>query len=187
MGEKTHETRHAAKSLLAVLATVCAVGLFAYAIIYPIFARTDGHTGKPKCLVNLKQLGMAVKTYLNDYDVHYPLAADWCDALSPYVKRSDVFPCTNLLEARCGYAYNRRLTGFTEQTVNWPVEVVLCYEARGGWNLAGGPELAECRHADGFFLVYVDGHTQALPHMGGLVWNPAYDPDQATGAQGRRK
>ena len=175
-----------ARSIIVGAATTVVVLVVIAAIIWPMFARThcgDGH--KPRCLTNLKSIGLAIKMYVNDNDEAYPPADRWCDALIPYSKNMSDFRCYLLPDARGAFAYNRRLSGVAERSINHPADVVMAFESRPGWDLSGGVELATCRHPEGFFVLYVDGHTQTLDCMSGLHWDPAYEPGQP--AKGRKK
>ena len=53
---------------------VLAVIVIAAAILYPVFARWEHKGGnRVSCQSNLKQIGLALKMYGEDYDEKYPL------------------------------------------------------------------------------------------------------------------
>lgn len=85
--------------------------------------------GRPSCLGNMRQLGLAAMLYARDYDDRLPLA-NWRDPLVPYLERlrqeapairgmpeshrpvHDVFQCPQDATPQTdSYAYNRFLAG----------------------------------------------------------------------------
>ena len=61
---------------------------------------------KSSCLSNLKQQGLGLQQYLQDYDSAYPMASynqgalkfRWADAIQPYVKSRQIFLCPSAPE-----------------------------------------------------------------------------------------
>ena len=120
------------------------IGVFALimlgaAIVFPIVARRNGNPGRiPSCQYNLKQLGIALTQYQQDYDEHYPLLVGvsestaigsssvvppkcygWADALWPYTKSQQIFQCPtqpHKLDTAKPFAPTER--GFTDYWLN---------------------------------------------------------------------
>lgn len=82
-------------TLIELLVVIAIIAILA-AILFPVFIRAKRVAQQNKCLGNLKQIGTALKLYLDDFNDRYPLApAYWgldrapklgeCDATSPSV------------------------------------------------------------------------------------------------------
>lgn len=138
------------------------------------FARAREKAAQTTCLSNVKEICLGIHMYAQDNDERLPLAANWCDATYKYVKNRNVYPCPLLRGERCGYAYNVRVQGLALRQVAHPASTVLCFDATGGWNLAGGAELVAPRHNWGANFGLADGHAKWFAEGGvdGLGWDP---------------
>ena len=65
-------------TLVELLVVMAVIALLA-AMLFPVFASARGAARKSVCLSNLRQLGMAVSLYSQDYDDFYPYGADPSD------------------------------------------------------------------------------------------------------------
>lgn len=71
------------------------------AILFPVFARARENAQRASCQSNLKQIGLGVLQYVQDYDEKFPpLAINvggsdilWFQELQPYAKSTQVFLC----------------------------------------------------------------------------------------------
>lgn len=90
-------------TLIELLVTIAIIALLT-AILFPVFARAREQARKASCQSNLKQLGLAVAMYLQDYDETYPFqnlgyhnadgtTAHWYDGLQPYTRSYQVWIC----------------------------------------------------------------------------------------------
>jgi prepilin-type N-terminal cleavage/methylation domain-containing protein/prepilin-type processing-associated H-X9-DG protein len=96
-------------TLIELLVVIAIIAILA-AILFPVFAKARDRAQQTTCLNNLKQLGVALTTYLSDYDEHYPLSRlpdathtnlgslngttkNWRTALFPYIKSNEVMMC----------------------------------------------------------------------------------------------
>ena len=92
-------------TLLELLVVVAIIAILA-AILFPVFSRARENARRSSCQSNLKQIGMTLLQYSQDYDEiivgHYfkgfegddhPGAYRWMDAIYPYVKSQAVFDC----------------------------------------------------------------------------------------------
>ncbi len=68
-------------TLLELLIVIAILALLA-ALLFPVFARTREKARSGVCLTNLRQIGMAVAEYAQDYDELYPYGADPVDKYS---------------------------------------------------------------------------------------------------------
>jgi len=158
----------------AVLGLVFGTAVMA-AMLLPALAQAKAKAQSINCINNVKQLAIAVRMYANDNEDKFPPAATWCDALLQNVGTDKVFKCpAGDMGKRCHYAYNAKLSGMEEGKID-PNTVVL-FEAEGGWNLSGGPELMlqKPRHARRFIVALADGSVQQMTEarLKDLRWDP---------------
>ncbi len=101
-------------TLIELLVVIAIIAVLA-ALLFPVFATARGKAREITCVSNLRQIGMAMGMYTQDYDGYYPYAADPADknfpvlwnitraemdlvpylheALMPYVKSKALFHC----------------------------------------------------------------------------------------------
>jgi len=99
-------------TLIELLVVIAIISILA-SILFPVFARARESARRASCMSNLKQIGLAVMMYTQDYDGKYPQTeADyginppaevggpwyqhiwyWPQFLYPYVKNQQVFFC----------------------------------------------------------------------------------------------
>ena len=70
---------------LVELLTVIAIIAVLAAILFPVFAKARGKAREVACNANLRQIGLAVKMYTQDYDEAYPYALDPADKYTPSI------------------------------------------------------------------------------------------------------
>ena len=107
-------------TLIELLVVIAIIAILA-AILFPVFARARENARKSTCQNNLKQIGLAVMQYCQDYDEKYVSIYDdglgyaaggrviWADKLQPYIKNRAVFVCpsnSNASDANRGGALN---------------------------------------------------------------------------------
>ena len=91
-------------TLIELLVVIAVIALLA-AILFPVFARARENARRTSCLSNLKQIGLAVMQYVQDYDEKYPSGeltpflggyiggTGWAGDLFPYTKSVQIFKC----------------------------------------------------------------------------------------------
>jgi prepilin-type N-terminal cleavage/methylation domain-containing protein/prepilin-type processing-associated H-X9-DG protein len=88
-------------TLIELLVVVAIIGILA-AILFPVFARARENARKAVCMSNLKQIGLGLMMYVQDFDETYPVSyfagapagkLTWYDVINPYVKNDQVFVC----------------------------------------------------------------------------------------------
>ena len=91
-------------TLIELLVVIAIIALLA-AILFPVFARAREQARRTSCASNLKQLGLGIMQYSQDYDEHMPRGRygdacctgynyeNWSYSVYPYVKSSSLFTC----------------------------------------------------------------------------------------------
>src|SRR5213596_1653099 len=72
-------------TLIELLVVIAIIAVLA-AILFPVFARARESARRATCTSNLRQLGLAVAQYLQDYDERFPSGQNW-HGTSPAVDR----------------------------------------------------------------------------------------------------
>lgn len=91
-------------TLIEVLIVISIIALLA-AILFPVFARARENARRSSCQSNLKQIGLGLVQYTQDYDERTPGVwkqagptanadvTEWPDLIFPYVKSAQLFVC----------------------------------------------------------------------------------------------
>jgi prepilin-type N-terminal cleavage/methylation domain-containing protein/prepilin-type processing-associated H-X9-DG protein len=95
--------RRAGFTLIELLVVIAIIAILA-AILFPVFARAREKARQTSCTSNLKQLGLALDMYCQDYDECTPIAfsgigwwtGTWKERIYPYVKNYQLFNCPSL-------------------------------------------------------------------------------------------
>ena len=95
--------RRKAFTLIELLVVIAIISILA-AILFPVFARARENARRASCTSNLKQIGLGVMMYVQDYDDTYPSSdryitgssgslTYWYYDIEPYVKDFRTFVC----------------------------------------------------------------------------------------------
>ncbi|RYX82291.1 DUF1559 domain-containing protein [bacterium] len=97
-------------TLIELLVVIAIIAILA-AILFPVFARARENARRASCQSNLKQIGLGLMQYVQDYDETLPLTNfgqnganygtyrsdgvyyKWMDAIFPYIKSEQLFVC----------------------------------------------------------------------------------------------
>jgi prepilin-type N-terminal cleavage/methylation domain-containing protein/prepilin-type processing-associated H-X9-DG protein len=104
LNSRTASRRKNGFTLIELLVVIAIIAILA-AILFPVFARARENARRASCQSNLKQIGLGVLQYIQDYDERYPLrrgtANDgvndphnmWYGGITPYLKSAQIFQC----------------------------------------------------------------------------------------------
>lgn len=113
-------------TLIELLVVIAIIAILA-AILFPVFAKAREKARQISCASNLRQLGLGMLQYTQDYDETYPgwnpnntwpptlagfennnwnTGANWESAIYPYVKSVNVYECPDAPYPLNSYAYN---------------------------------------------------------------------------------
>ncbi len=92
-------------TLIELLVVIAIIAILA-AILFPVFARARENARRSSCQSNLKQIGLGIIQYTQDYDEKYPSsrwlnatpaaldqAYSWRRVIYPYTKSAQIFTC----------------------------------------------------------------------------------------------
>jgi len=104
-------------TLIELLVVIAIIAILA-AILFPVFAKAREKARQAACLSNLKQIGLGLLQYTQDYDECWPTRydndvndpnalingrqANWKDKIMPYIKSVRVFACPDNPAAQIG-------------------------------------------------------------------------------------
>jgi prepilin-type N-terminal cleavage/methylation domain-containing protein/prepilin-type processing-associated H-X9-DG protein len=137
--------RRAGFTLIELLVVIAIIALLA-AILFPVFARARENARKASCQSNLKQLGLTINMYAQDYDQFMPISGaaaggDVVGLLEPYTSQragAGIWQCpshgelTNLASWTTSYGYNWQYL-LQQGTDTYP---------HNGWNGLDSPGLS---------------------------------------------
>ena len=161
-------------TLIELLVVIAIIAILA-AILFPVFARAREKARQTSCLSNIKQMGLAVIQYVQDYDECYPFGyrgtggefspvmnatraagawVAWFDAIYPYVKNVQVYVCPSYNGSQ-DYNYNPWMwpRSYTPATptrlvnVSAPAETIMLYDTYNGFHPCGYPWVVNARTA----------------------------------------
>jgi len=126
MKHKSTFTARRGFTLIELLVVIAIIAILA-AILFPVFARARENARRASCMSNLKQIGLGMMMYAQDYDEHvicHSLSVSglyWYQTLQPYVKSNQLFFCPSsnknsgatISNTNISYGYNYR--GMTRQ------------------------------------------------------------------------
>lgn len=115
MGNVTYSRMKRSGFTLIELLVVIAIIAILAAILFPAFARARENARRASCQSNLKQIGLGILQYAQDYDERYPITThvdaldyasypgndrngtaiqlNWAYGIQPYVKSWQIFAC----------------------------------------------------------------------------------------------
>jgi prepilin-type N-terminal cleavage/methylation domain-containing protein len=142
-------------TLIELLVVIAIIAILA-AILFPVFGRARENARRTSCLSNMKQLGLGLMQYMQDFDDVYPMHAPssveyWPQTIQPYLKSFQIFNCpsrpgegftgSTVSAGRTGYGMNYWLNsyyypniaskGLAMAAISRPAETVWIAEING--------------------------------------------------------
>lgn len=128
-------------TLIELLVVIAIIAILA-AILFPVFAQAREKARQTSCLSNLKQIGIGVMMYAQDYEETFPLGGlndtngtltRWHADILPYMKNNAIrncpdsqYPVTgNAANSRTNYGFNSSLIYYTLLPVTTPPQTSL--------------------------------------------------------------
>ena len=98
-------------TLIELLVVIAIIAILA-AILFPVFARAREKARESSCLSNIKQIGLGMLMYAQDYDERYARRCTglygeypeicWMHRVYPYVKNVQIFQCPSIAPGSAG-------------------------------------------------------------------------------------
>jgi prepilin-type N-terminal cleavage/methylation domain-containing protein/prepilin-type processing-associated H-X9-DG protein len=116
MGRSVQRKRTKGFTLIELLVVIAIIAILA-AILFPVFARARENARRASCQSNLKQIGLGLLQYAQDYDEQFASTQygptnvnehwysdnsnvyKWMDAIYPYVKSEQIFDCPSAVSS----------------------------------------------------------------------------------------
>lgn len=100
MSDRTKRSQAQGFTLIELLVVIAIIAIIA-AILFPVFGRARENARRSSCLSNMKQMGLGLMQYTQDYDSNFPMAttlhngrlASWRQVIQPYIKSTQLLRC----------------------------------------------------------------------------------------------
>lgn len=112
-------------TLIELLVVIAIIAILA-AILFPVFSQAREKARQSVCLTNMRQMGMAVSMYIQDYDERFPMDSHsgtnmpwvWLNSLEPYVRTKLLYRCpsdpsANWVKPLPGFRHTRKTSYVT--------------------------------------------------------------------------
>jgi prepilin-type N-terminal cleavage/methylation domain-containing protein/prepilin-type processing-associated H-X9-DG protein len=142
--------RRAGFTLIELLVVIAIIAILA-GILFPVFSQAREKARAISCISNMKQMGLGITMYTQDYDEHLPVgsrtwapgqAARWMHQTYPYVKNAGIYHCPssslpawnpNAFGNAGTYGYNSfMLNNRIVAEINKPAETIAVVETPAG-------------------------------------------------------
>ncbi len=127
--------RRSGFTLIELLVVIAIIAILA-AILFPVFSRARESARKANCQSNLKQIGLALAQYRQDYDETWPMLfyglpsgqlCYWYVTVTPYIKNTGLFRCPSTS------AIANPFNPVTDSTWSTSAQIHYFYNGNVGW------------------------------------------------------
>jgi len=168
-------------TLIELLVVIAIIAILA-AILFPVFAKVREKARESTCVSNMKQIGLAITQYTQDYDETFPLRnytqwtfAPWDIEVMPYVKSLKVFSCPDdsgagaPIPAGSGWAGVGISYASNSVMTTWPPKMVgvIGYAPDSGLSTTGSATMAALNKPSEVILV-AETHNDDVLKAGGF-------------------
>jgi prepilin-type N-terminal cleavage/methylation domain-containing protein/prepilin-type processing-associated H-X9-DG protein len=154
----TAKKRFPGFTLIELLIVVAIIALLA-AILFPVFSRARESARRASCQSNLKQIGLAVMQYVQDYDEHFMqgnqtnlnyIGEGWAGQLLPYAKSDNLFRCPD----EAGRPHNPAPAGTKYYSYRYNIGLVRDQNGAGNNNFDKVVRMAQLNAVSQTVLIY---------------------------------
>jgi prepilin-type processing-associated H-X9-DG protein len=136
--------------------------------------QTTARTALSECQNHLKQIGLGILQFVQDFNERFDLHTGWQNQIMPYVKAEESFHCPDAKEGEPSYAFNTKLENKLIGDIAQPAQTIMVYE--------GKDRKFEFRHNNKTLtnILFADGHVKSFTtqHLtdglavGAVRWKP---------------
>jgi prepilin-type N-terminal cleavage/methylation domain-containing protein/prepilin-type processing-associated H-X9-DG protein len=165
--------KKSAFTLIELLVVIAIIAILA-SILFPVFGRARENARRSSCQSNLKQIGLGIMQYTQDYDERFPLyrvtfyvaapgyTFGWADAIQPYLKSEQIFQCpsnSDVVPDKASATPTPAQPGYTDYAYNTALG------SQPGTNAASGAGVAlSALENSSLTVMFLESFVENLPY-----------------------